>query len=195
MRRIALVLTFVIAASMAAFADLPKPDKSSKPNTSIDTNLRINLKSDVKDARLIIPKALLVQLQAQLDQPGNGSDSAAAFTISGVSKIQTIVGGLFLSFAIVFGGIWFARSGKLGTKTSTAMVIFAVLAGLGSAATFVYGNMGPPAEARKVTGKMFSDAVHQYKFGSGPIKLETTAEGEDVYLIVPDPKDPPKGDE
>ena len=67
-------------------------------------------------------------------------------------------------------------------------------AGLGSAATLVYANAGPPQEARSITGKMFSQSVHIYKFGSGKIRLEA-ANTSQVELIVPDPSDKPKGEE
>jgi hypothetical protein len=100
---------------------------------------------------------------------------------------------MFLSLAFVFGGIWFVRSGKAATKTGKILVLLAVIASVGSAATFVYANAGPPPEARSITGKMFSQAVHYYKFGSGKIKLETKADGdgEGVELIVPDPQSSP----
>ena len=70
-------------------------------------------------------------------------------------------------------------------------MISAVLAGIGSAATFVYANAGPPAEARSITGKMFSQAVHIYNYGWGTVKLEASpdSDGEGVTLIVPNPKD------
>ena len=68
-----------------------------------------------------------------------------------------------------------------------------ILAGAGATATFVYGNAGPPPEARSITGKMFSQAVHWYNFGSGKIKLETTDEDlNEIILIVPNPKDESK---
>jgi hypothetical protein len=98
---------------------------------------------------------------------------------------------MFLSLALVFGGIWIVRSGKTSTRTGKAVVIAAIFAAIGSAATFVYANAGPPAEARSITGKMFSQSMHIYNFGYGRIKLETSpdSEGEGVILIVPNPKD------
>ncbi len=101
-----------------------------------------------------------------------------------------------MSLALVFGGMWFVRSGKAATRSGKALVILAVIAGVGSAATFVYANAGPPPEARSITGKMFSQAVHTYKYGSGKIRIETKDDDAGgVELIVPDPKDKPKADE
>ena len=124
---------------------------------------------------------------------GGKASGVAAVTSTGISRIQTVVSGLFLSLAIVFGGIWFARSGKIFSKTGTALIIVGILAGAGATATFIYGNAGPPPEARSITGKMFSQAVHWYNFGSGKIKLETTDEDlNEIILIVPNPKDESK---
>jgi hypothetical protein len=196
MKRIVLALAFISALSTITLADIAKPAKTPKQKAAIDAILRINLKDDAKEARLIIPKSTLLQLRAQLDQLGDGNDTTAAVTAGGNgARIPTIVGGLFLSLAIVFGGIWFARSGKISPKASQALVLFTILTAVGSAATFVYGNAGPPPEARSITGKMFTPAVHMYGFGSGAIKLETTNEEDNIVLIVPNPKDTSKGDE
>ena len=99
--------------------------------------------------------------------------------------MQTIVSGMFISLAIVFAGIWFARSGKLSTRTAAGSIVL-VFAGL---AVIVYGNAGPPSEARSITGKMFSPAMHIYKFGGGKIKLEVSEDEDQVQLIVPDPQE------
>jgi len=197
MRRSVFVLMFVCALSSLVFADIAKPTATPKQKAGIDTILRINLRSDAKEARLIIPKSQLAALRAQLDQLGDGNDSAAALTAGSTgAKLPTIVGGLFLSLAIVFGGVWFARSGKISPKTSQALMLFTILAAVGSAATFVYGNAGPPAEARSITGKMFTPAVHMYGFGYGNIKLETTDKDDQVVILeVPDPKDATSSDE
>jgi hypothetical protein len=56
-----------------------------------------------------------------------------------------------------------------------------------SVATLVYANAGPPPEARSITSRMFSDAVHMYKSGSGRIKLEVSDNVNNPELIVPDP--------
>lgn len=197
MKRILFAIILSALAATAALADIAKPQKPTKPKASIDTLLHIQLKSDAKEARLIIPKSQLLELRAQLDQMGGADDTAAAMSVTGTNaKIPTIVGGLFLSLAIVFGGIWFARSGKLSPRTSSAIVLLVIFTAIGSAATFVYGNAGPPPEARSITGKMFTQAVHIYGFGSGQIKLESSDDpNQPLELIVPDPKDTPSADE
>ena len=194
MRRSLLALMLLSVSSVTALGDIAKP---SKPAKSVDAVLNITLKHDAREARLIIPKSLVTELRAQLDQTGNTNDTAAAITVGGNGiRLETIIGGIFLSMAIIFGGIWFARSGKSSPKTSSVLVLFVIISAVGSAATFVYGNAGPPPEARSITGKMFTPAVHIYGFGSGKIKVEASDDkNQPLELIVPDPKDTPNSDE
>ena len=196
MRKLVLALTMITAISANVLADIAKPT-TPKPKASIDTFLSIRLQSDAKDARLIIPKSQLMQLRAQLDQMGNPNDTAAAFTASEISsRLPTIVGGLFLTLAIVFAGLWFARSKRLSPTMNSSVILLAAIMAAGSAATFVYGNAGPPPEARSITGKMFTQGVHMYGFGSGQIKLETSDDpNQRLELIVPDPKTTPTPNE
>ena len=196
MKRIVCLLSITLLASAAAFADLakPEPTKAKIPSKSISTTMTILLKSDAKEARLVIPRSQIKQLRAELEQMDDDTDNTAAVT-GDVSRTQTIVSGMFLSLALVFGGVWFARSGKTATKIGKTLIAIAVVALAASAGTFIYANAGPPPEARSITGKMFSQAVHIYKFGSGAIKLETTKDNNGVTLIVPDPQPATNGDE
>jgi hypothetical protein len=189
MEKLILFVALGLLSSFAVFADIAKPEnpKTEKAKASYETTLDIRLKADAKDATLIIPKSQFKQLRAQLDALDNGSENTAAVVSgSGFSATQTIMSGLFLSLAIVFGGVWFMRAGK---ATPNKGVIAAVLLSCVASATFVFANAGPPAEARSITGKMFSPAMHMYGFGWGKIKVETTDDDNDrITLIVPNPK-------
>ena len=198
MKRILCLTTLVLLVSAAAFADIarPEPTKTPKQGKGIDTTMVIQLKSDAKEAKLIIPKSQIKQLRAELEQLDNESDNTAAVTTpNGFSRTQTIVSGMFLSLALVFGGMWFVRSGKAATRTGKTLVILAVFAGLGSAATFVYANAGPPREAQSINGKMFSQSIHYMNYGFGKIRVETKASGDSIDLIVPDPLPTPSSPE
>ena len=191
MKQLLCLTTMVLLTCVATVADIarPEPTKAPKPAKGVNTTMMIRLKSDATEAKLVIPKSQIKQLRAELEQMDDDSDNTANVTTpSNFSRTQTIVSGMFLSLALVFGGMWFVRSDKTTTKTGKTFVILAVLAGIGSAATFVYANAGPPPEARSITGKMFSQAVHYYKFGSGKIRVETKADGDSIELIVPDPQ-------
>lgn len=190
MKRIIYLATFVFLASTIAFADIARPDKSpnrvEKPAPGISTTMEIKLDRDAKEAKLIIPKDQVKQLRAELERLENGGDNVAAIATNDISRTQTIVSGLFLSLAFVFGGMWFVRSGKATTKTGKMFVILAAIAGVSSAATFVFANVGPPPEARSITGKLFDQKIFSpYRFASGAIKIETSDRNY-VQLIVPD---------
>ncbi|HKP71069.1 MAG TPA: hypothetical protein VJV05_17410 [Pyrinomonadaceae bacterium] len=176
-------LLFVLllgAAASSAFANIADP--SLGKTKSIDTRLHISIDGKAKEAKLIIPRSQLRQLRAELDAVDGGSDSTATAGIS-LSGTQTIVSGALLSAAFIFAGLWFVRS---GSKPRGAVVAGAGLLTLASVATIVYGNAGPPPEARVINGKMFTQAVHMYKQGSGPIKLEVSDKVDTPELIVPD---------
>ncbi len=190
MKRLFCLVAFVLFVSASAFADIPRPEpmKTPKAGKSYETTMTIRLDSSAKEARLIIPKSQIKQLRAALDQMDDDSDATAGVTSPSVfSRMQTIVSGMFLSLALVFGGVWFVRSGKAATRTGKSLVIAFVTLGIASAATIVYANAGPPAEARSITGKMFSQVMNIYKFGSGKIRVES-GNSSQVELIVPDPQ-------
>lgn len=195
MKQVILAATLLLTFTLAGFADIARPEPAKtpkpKPSKSIETGMTIRLDADAKEARLIIPRSQVKQLRAELEQMDDGSDDTAAATTGGVSRTQTIVSGTFLSLAFVFGGIWFVRSGKASTKNGKTLVVLAVLAGVGSAATFVYANAGPPPEARTITGKMFTEAIHMYGTGWGTVKLEA-GDNTQIELIVPNPPDKAK---
>lgn len=187
----------LLLASIAAFADIARPGKApsrvEKPKPGIATSMTIRLDRNATEAKLIIPKSQIKQLRAELEQMDGDSDNTAA--AGTFSRTQAIVSGIFLSLAFVFGGIWFVRSGKAATKMGKAFVIITVIAGIGSAATFVYANVGPPPEARSITSKLFDQKVMSpYRFASGKIKIETS-DSDSVQFIVPDASPAPSGEE
>lgn len=187
MKRILATLLFVAAFSASSFADIARPESSpkAKPSKSIDTYLRIRLDKDAKEAKLVIPKSQVKELRAQLDAIENGDEDVAA-TVGSDRRLSTIVSGAFLSAAFIFAGIWFVRSGRLNTKGGKAAAAGIVLLASGAFVSIAYANVGPPPEARTITGKMFSNSMHRYKFGGGKIKLEVSDTETEPRLVVPD---------
>ncbi|MEO5858264.1 MAG: hypothetical protein ABIR33_04870 [Pyrinomonadaceae bacterium] len=187
--RILITFAALLIFAASTIADVPRPTVTpNKPakTASIDTRLDIRLRRDAKEAKLILSRAQLNQLRADLDAIDGGNPDTSS---AGITRIQTIAGGLFLSLAMAFAGVWFVRSGRMSKPAAAATVVmFAV----GALATMVYANAGPPAEARSITGKMFAQGMHYYKFGGGAIKLEISADEDNPVLIVPDPEEPKK---
>jgi hypothetical protein len=189
MKRTIFLAAVVMAAATASLANIANPDLPNSKKT-IDTMLQIQLDREAKEARLIIPRSQVKQLRAELDALESGSDNAAAM-VSGedeMSGTQTVVSGLFISLAMVFGGLWFVKSKRMPRNSSGVTAAMATVFAIGGLAFMAHGNAGPPSEARSITGKMFSQAVHIYGFGSGKIKLEVSDTERNPKLIVPNPK-------
>lgn len=204
MKKLVLTAVILMSFSSAALADIarpstPRPTETPKQRKAIDTTLSITL-TKTKTAKLKIPKSQIKQLRAQLDELDGGESNTASAQAPRFSfgRLQTIISGAFLSLAIAFGGIWFARSKKAETKMGRSLAIGAFLFLSGAVATVVLANAGPPPEARSITGKIFSEHVHQYMQASGEIKLMTYDDTEErgvIQLEVPDPNGFPDRDE
>ena len=189
MLKLTIAALAILALAASTFADIPRPDRTpnrEKKPAAVDTYLSIVLDRDAKEARLVIPRNQLKALSAELEGI-DGDETTAALATSGTSRLQMIVSGVFMSLAVAFAGIWFTRNRRMsaaaGRSAAAGMFIFAI----GALATIVYGNAGPPSDARKITGKMFTPAVHLYKSGGGKIKLEVSDTDTIPKLIVPDP--------
>lgn len=187
MKRIFCLLLAVFVFANVSFADEappPTPKKQMK-NKSVDSFMQIRLDENANEPVLKISKNQLKDLRAQLDELDDASDNSAA--LGGISRTQTIVGGMFLSLAFVFGGVLFARSKKTDGKTSKIIAAGAVLFLCGTAATFVFANAGPPPRLRSISGQLFDKKVFGFwKRASGAIKIEVVENGDNVELIVPD---------
>ena len=189
MKKSIIVITFIALFSIVAFADIrlpdtPKPTATPKPQKSIDSNMEIRLDPNAKEATLIIPKNQLKQLRAELEQ----LDDSTNEPLLTFSRTQTIVSGLFLSLAFVFGGVWFARSRN--GKINKTLVVGAILLFVCSAATIVFANVGPPQELRSISGKLFDKKLFGYwKSASGTVKVKVSDDSNIIQLVVPDKKE------
>lgn len=187
MNKILSLCAILILCSVAILADV-RPPETPKPkaNKSIETYFSIKLDKNAKEAKLVIPKSQLKQLRAELEQLDNEQDSNATAT-NGFSRTQTIIGGMFMSLAVLFGGVWFTRSRKIDSKSGKTLIAGAVLFSIGSLATIAFANAGPPPELRQITGKLFDKKVFGYwNYAGGKIKLEVSDKEQSPQLIVPD---------
>jgi len=183
MTRLLCLAAMVLAITVATFADIPRPDVKTDPKPKgYLSNIEIKLDRTATEARLLIPKSQLKQLRAELEQIDTDSDAAAGTFTS----LQTIVSGIFLSLAIVFGGLWFA--GRGGSRPGKTMVAAGAVIGVVAAASLVYANIAPPPEIRGLNGKMFSQSMQSYGFGYGKVRVETTDDTQ-IRLIVPNPQE------
>ncbi len=184
----------LLVATVAMFADIARPGKPAnhvpKPGSNTSSGLTIHFDSNINQPTLRIPRSTLKYLRAQNESGEGDQDNTAAVTApSNFSRTQAMVSGMFLSLALVFGGMWFVRSGKAASKEGKALVILAVLAGIGSAATFTYADIAPPP-AVAITSRVFDQNAIGYGQLSSPVRVESS-NGSDVELYVPVEKEKP----
>ena len=149
--------------------------------------LIIRIDGNEKVAKLIIPNSIVRKLNGDLDKTSfvplrfeNGGQPA-------MSRIGTVVGGLLLTLSFVFGGLWLMRNRKMSASNLSAMLLILSLSGVGTT-SLVFANAGPPPEVRSLTGRIFSIAVHSYKYASGELRIETSNDVDYLELRVPDSK-------
>ncbi len=197
MKRPVLAMAAAILFTAAVYADIARPGKTPRvtPKASgVETTMDIRLDRDATEARLIVPKAQLKQLRAELERLDDDADDTAAVAEPAGARVRLIAAGVLVSLGFVFGGMWFVRSGRAARGAGKAAVVLALLGGAGSTATLVFANIGPPLTNRSITGAMFSRDMQQAGSGWGKIRLETGA-GDRVQLIVPNPRQAPSDDE
>lgn len=190
MKQLLCTTAFVLIAAAAAFGDIARPDSTPKRTPKpkqVDASMTIRMDENVKTATLRIPRSQLRQLSAELEQMADENDTAASAT-GGISRTQTVVSGMLLSLAMAFGGMWFVRSGK-ASSTGKTLVVFALVAGIGSAATIAYANAGPPSSLRTISSTLFDKKAFGYwNEAFGKIKIEVT-DGSVLELHVPAQKE------
>lgn len=203
MKNLLCSLIFLGAFSFAAFADIappPTPRQTATPKQSktIDSRMTIRFDQNATDAKLIIPKSKIKQLRAELEMLDDESNTNAVLDDSsgGFPRAQAVIGGLFLSLAFVFGGVWVVRNRKSESKTNKAVGGLILLFLVGSAATIAFANAGPPSALRNISSKLFDKKVFGYwKRADGNIKIEVSADRDGFELIIPDKDEKAKPNE
>jgi hypothetical protein len=183
--RTALAALMLMAMTALAFADIANPDNRNRSSKS-DLKIQMQIATDdkLKEARLVIPRAIFQQMSAQLD--GNSSPQAATtarfFSMTGA---QTVMSGIFLSLAFAFGGVWLVRSRKGAERTARAVALTVALLLVGGVTAGVaYANAGPPPVARSLTSKILIQEL-QWWGAYGEVKVEIVEEGNEIKLVLP----------
>lgn len=191
MKKIIGLMILTVLFSIAVFADIRLPDTPKRTPTPAttpqtgekDAQMIIQISNEVTEPTLVINKSLIGQMPA--------AESAKL----GIGSMQTIVGGLFLSLAMVFGGVLLAR-GK-GNMPKATIGVFAV-AVFGFAATIVSANIAPPRSV-PLNKNLFSKEMQGYAMSRGTVKFKVVDNtySPDIRLLIPPdaPKTSNKGDE
>lgn len=190
MKKILILTALTALFATVALADIRIPDRPQQTPTPAappqptekDAEMIIQISNDVTEPTLIISSKLVGQYVGKTERAGIGST-------------QTIVGGLFLSLAVVFGGVLLARGKDRMPKAAIGAVVLAVL---GLAAAVTYANVAPPRNV-PLNKNLFAKELQGYAMSRGNVKVRISDEDYDegVRLLIPKdtPKTMKKGDE
>ena len=174
MKKLILFVFFTALFSVSIFADeaLPPTTKKTKP---IKARLEIVVDSQADTPRLQIPRELVAGLA-----DGNGR------AVGSISKSQTIAGGLFMSLAFIFGGLWLVRRRKAVATKRNGIAAAAVLL---FATGIVFSNAAPPL-FQKIDSKIFSEEMKSegYAFGDVKVVVSDNEYDKSIRLYVPQEK-------
>jgi hypothetical protein len=177
------VLALLLAAAAPAFADIALPKKPAADPNEVRRDLptarmTIERVEGLREARLQIPGSRLQELRLAAGIDAGGGQSAS------LRSAGTIVGGLFISLAVVLTGLLLVRSrrGLRVGRASAALVLCACAAG--AAAVAAYANVAPPPGLRPQDPGTLVKAVTGAPL-SGAIRVEVVDEGYEIKLLVP----------
>jgi hypothetical protein len=178
--RVLLIAAFVLpwtwTIASADIAPKPRPTPPPNPNPapvqSKEVNMVVEVDPNAKEARLIVPRSLVVR-RAGLD----ADDGTRLADAESPTSHHIMIAGIALSLAACGGGFWLVRKNRLN---STGLVLFLVIgAGLviGAMALANARAPSPPPPPPQPPGNLL-------KLFDGKIKVETPAEGDSIRLIV-----------
>ena len=185
-------LALLLAAASPAFADIALPKKPAD-NNEIRRDLPtarmiIERVEGLREARLQIPRSRLQELNLAAGV-GGGAGQAATFKSAG-----TVVGGVFISLAVVLTGLLLVRS-RRGLRVGRAAAVVALCAcAAGAAAVAAYANIAPPPGLRPQDPGTLVKAVTGVPL-AGSIRVEVVDEGYEIKLLVPAKARAGRGDE
>lgn len=193
MKKLLFLSIFTVIFSISAFADIRLPDnikpsptatpKSKTKSQKMQMSIRVN--PNVDEPTLKIPRSVIKDLRAQLDEIDGGSSNVAQ--ASGISKTQTLMSGLFFSAALIFGGVWMFR-GKSLAKNQKVVAGLLVFAFLGASVYTVSANVAPPP-LQGLKADLFSDKMrNSIRGATGTINVEIdndSYQGRQIQLTIP----------
>ena len=178
-------LALLLTAASPVFADiaLPRQPSHNNNNNAVRRDLpysrmTIERVEGLREARLQIPRARLQELNALAGIEAGGAQGAT------FKSANTIVGGVFISLAVVLTGLLLARS-RRGLRVGRAAAVVALCAcAAGAAAVAAYANVAPPIGYRAQDPGTLSRAVAGVPL-AGSIRVEVVEDGAEFKLLVP----------
>lgn len=186
-------LAVLLAAASPAFADIALPKRPADNPNEVRRDLptaRMSIErvEGLREARLQIPRSRLQELRLTAGIETDGAQS------SSLKSAGTVVGGIFISLAVVLTGLLLVRSRRgLRVGRAAAAVALCVCAA-GAAAVAAYANAAPPPGLRPQDPGTLVKAVTGAPL-AGSIRVEVVDEGYEIKLLIPSKARTGRGDE
>ena len=191
--RFAAATLAVLCLSAVAFADLRVPGQNNQRTRRPDPEKRemtirpaysmsIEASEEQQEAQLLIPASALRQLRAELED--EKPSFAASLGVGGLPPAHTAAAGVLLSLGLVFGGLWFARSGRSARARRTAVVVAVCALCAGAATTLTLANLAPPPRALDA-GTLPAAVDGEALAGRVRVSVVKDGAGSEIKLIVP----------
>lgn len=187
------VLALLLAIASPAFADIALPKRPADNPNEVRRDLptarmTIERVEGLREARLQIPRSRLQELRLTAGIETDGAQSAS------LKSAGTVVGGIFISLAVVLTGFLIVRSRRgLRVGRAAAAVALCVCAA-GAAAVAAYANAAPPPGLRPQDPGTLVKAVTGAPL-AGSIRVEVVDEGYEIKLLIPSKARTGRGDE
>ena len=188
MKNLFSLLALIAIFSVAALADITPPNAPKPTPKGKQVEMVVDVTDEVTEPTLVIKKSASKLLRAALDEAealeNNTAQSESAkpnFTASA----QTVIGGMFLTFAFVFGGVWLVRS-KKPSKTVVGLFLVGTFA---AGTVLVVANIAPPRRF-EIDKNIFSDSLKNDRRATarGKVRVKIVdgnAAESDVKLLIP----------
>lgn len=189
--RLCCLLLALFAFAPAAFADIapPPPTPARTPRKVRRTaplpaaRMLIESRSDATEARLQIPRNMLLQLRAEMERDSDSDAVTGATDTDSPGPAQTIIAGIFLSLSLAFAGVFIART-RSRTGKQAATVALVIFAATGALAIKTLANARPPEPRTLDAGSLKLATTPDAKL-NGVIRVEVVDEHNVFKLVVP----------
>ncbi len=142
MKKVVILLVLMTCFAGVIFADIARPSTPKPTPKGNQVEMFVDVTTEVTEPTLVIKKSSTKLLRAALDEAegveNNLAQNEPAKPNFGAST-QTVIGGMFLTLAFVFGGVWMARSKP--SKTVIGLFFVGIFAAGGA---LVFANIAPP---------------------------------------------------
>jgi hypothetical protein len=186
MKRLFCLLALIVLFSTIVLADIPPAKNPASKGNQVE--LLVEVTSEVTESTLVIKKGSSKLLRAALDEAEGLNENVAQtekVQTTSTAPTQTVFGGIFLTLAFVFGGVWLVRSKP--SKTVIGLFLVGIFA---AGSVLVFANIAPPRRFgidRFMFSQEFQSRSGASARGKVRVKIidDSSSASPDMKLLVP----------